>query len=251
MSDYSADIHGRVVKLIGMLHKTLPALLLLFLITGHARAGLLDSGFTAEFQVYKSGTYLGIATRTLKRSDENILEFSSHTVPKGFVALFVSDQVVETSRLKKTQDRFIPVVYTYDQTGGKKQKHYRLRFDWDKQLLLSTYDNKQHPLTTGTQELLGFQLQLMLDLANGKRAVSYAIADRKGIENYTLTNTGLETVQTAKGNFKSIKMESNITPKGDKYILWCAESMNFLPIRVKKIRRNGDEIELVLNSIKL
>ena len=228
-----------------------PYLLLLLLFSGNLQAGILDSGFTVQYQVFKNGTYLGVATRTLKHTSTDTIVFRSHTVPKGIVSLFVTDKITETTQLKLEQNKIIPLVYTYDQTGGKKETHYKMQFDWDTKRMLSTYNNKEHIITDGAQELLGFQLQLMLDLLHGKRRVDYMIANRKGVDSYTLKNAGSEVTQTEKGKYKSLKMESNITKKGDKYILWCAEGLNFLPVKIMRIEGDGDKIEFLLSSIKL
>lgn len=224
-------------------------ILMLLLPLKMANASLLDKGYTAEYAVSKNEMYLGITTRSMTRNSASIVDLKSHTIPKGIVSLFVSDQVIETSHLKLNQGQLIPQKYTYRQTGGKEEKYYKLEFDWHNQQLLSTYDNKTHPIKPGTQELFGFQVQLMLDLMQGKRSVSYDIADRKGIESYHLKITGKEQVETNAGKYKAIKLESNVTAKGRKYIFWCVEKMNFLPVKVMRIEDDGDEIVLVLNRL--
>lgn len=225
--------------------------ILLLFISSNLYAGLLDSGFTAQYEVSKNGTYLGIATRTLKRVSQDELVIETKTVPGGIVAIFISDVVTETSKLKIQGQQLVPTKYTYDQSGGKKKKHYRMDFDWDKKQMLSTYNDKQHSFEKGVQEIQSFQLQLMLDLQKGKRKVNYAIADRKGINDYELKSTGNEKVETERKTYSALKIVSSITKKGDKYILWCAEGLNFLPVKIKKIEDDGDEVELLLKSIKL
>jgi len=236
-----------------MFSKIFRALVLFFSLVAlqNAHAGLLDSGFSAEYDVYKNEMYLGITTRTLIRASADSVEFRSQTVPKGIVSLFVSDKLTEVSQMKIKQNQFIPMLYTFDQTGGKKEKHYKIEFDWQKDRLLSTYDNKTHSIKAGTQELLGFQLQLMMDLLNGKQTVRYDIASRKEVESYILKKTGQETTSTENSEYKTIKIESNVTKKGRKYIFWCAESINYLPVKVMRVDDDGDEIVLVLKTLKL
>lgn len=214
-------------------------------------ADLFDSGFTAQYAVYKNGTYLGIATRTLKRIAPDELRLETKTVPGGIVAIFISDVVTETSQLKINNQRLVPVLYTYDQSGGKKNQHYQLKFDWSNNKLLSTYDGKQHTFTEDVQEIQSFQLQLMRDLQSGKKKVNYPIASRREIERYDLTIVGKEKVATETKSYTALKVESSLTPKGDRYILWCAEGLNFLPVKIKRVEDDGDEIELLLKTLKL
>lgn len=212
-------------------------------------ATLLDTGYTAEYEVSKNEMYLGITRRSMVRDAQGNVNLKSHTIPKGIAALFVSDQVIETSKLKLQQDLLIPQLYTYHQTGGKEEKHYKLEFDWRKQKLLSTYDNKTHDIKNGTQELFGFQVQLMMDLLRGKQSVTYDIASRKGIETYHLKVTGQEKVETDAGNYLATKLESNVTAKGRKYVFWCVKNMSYLPAKVMRVEEDGDEIVLLLKQI--
>jgi hypothetical protein len=224
-------------------------ILLLLLPVSVVRAGLLDKGYTVEYEVSKNEMYLGIARRSMMRDAAGNVELKSHTIPKGIVSLFFSDQVTETSHLKMKQDLLIPQVYTYHQTGGKEEKFYKLEFDWKNNLLLSTYDNKQHSIKPGTQELFGFQVQLMMDLLRGKKSVTYDIASRKGVETYKIKITGQEEVETDLGKYMTLKLESDVTSRGRKYIFWCDKNMSYLPVKVQRIESDGDEIVLLLKKL--
>lgn len=226
-------------------------LLILFLLLpiSVVRAGLLDKGYTVEYEVSKNEMYLGIAIRSMMRDTNGNVDLKSHTIPKGVVSLFVSDQVIETSHLTIKQDLLVPQVYTYHQTGGKEEKFYKLEFDWKNNQLLSTYDNKNHSIKPGTQELFGFQVQLMMDLLRGKKSVTYDIASRKGVETYKIKITGQEEVETDLGKYMTIKLESDVTSKGRKYIFWCDKNMSYLPVKVQRIESDGDEIVLLLNKL--
>jgi len=213
-------------------------------------AGLVDSGYTATYEVLHNEFYLGDAVRTLNKTDNGWL-YRSHTAPKGVASAFVSDVIDESSSIQRLDDTVRPNLYTYHQHSGKKETKFQLEFDWDSTTLTNTHNKQTSALKAGTHDLLSFTLQLMLDLQDGKKSVAYTIADKKRIDTYQLKLTGKEQIETSMKTFDAVKLVSNKIRNKMQFIIWCAPELGYLPVMVKKIEEDGDESILELKSVKL
>ena len=222
----------------------------LLLCSGVARADFYQAGFDAEYEVYRNGIYLGVTHRTLKPAEGNRWIYTSVTEPKGVVSLFVSDTVKERSLFAKTDHEIRPLEYEYHQSGGKKQKHYRIAFDWNDHSLQVNGKDKQGGLAENTQDLMTFQLQLMLDLQQAKKNIHYTIADRKEIREYELGKAEPAGIETPLGKLSTLKLVSKKTQTDNQYKLWCAKALHYLPVKVQKVENDGDVIELVIRRFK-
>ena len=214
-------------------------------------AGLLETGFEATYEVLHNEFYLGDAVRTLEHKDGQALIYRSHTSPKGIAKAFVSDIIDETSTIKINNNRFQPTLYAYNQHGGKKDKIFQLKFDWNAKKLWNSYKEKTFPLKAETHDVLSFQLQLMQDMQAGKKFISYTIADKKRVDSYQLTQARTEKVETPMKTLSAVKMVSNKIRGKTQFIIWCAPALGYLPIKVMKIDEDGDESVVILRSLKL
>ena len=212
-------------------------------------AGLVDSGYTATYEVLHNEFYLGDAVRILKKTDNGWL-YRSHTAPKGIASAFVSDVIDESSSIKRVDDSVRPNLYTYHQHSGKKETKFQLEFDWDAARLTNTYKKKTVTLKAGAHDLLSFTLQLMLDLQDGKKSVAYTIADKKRVDTYQLQSAETEEIETEMKTFDAVKLVSNKIRNKMQFIIWCAPELDYLPVKVMKIEEDGDESVLLLKLAK-
>jgi hypothetical protein len=212
-------------------------------------AGLLDSGYTATYEVLHNEFYLGDAVRTLEKADDSWV-YRSHTAPKGVASAFVSDVIDESSSIQRLDNTVRPNLYSYHQHSGKKETKFQLEFDWDVARLTNTYKKKTVVLKAGTHDLLSFTLQLMLDLQDGQQSVAYTIADKKRIDTYQLKLIEKEQIETSMKTFDAVKLVSNKIRNKMQFIIWCAPELDYLPVKVMKIEEDGDESVLLLKSAK-
>jgi len=141
------------------------------LITGHTRylsiligllsitanlshAGLLNSGFTATYEVTHKSIYLGDAVQTFKPLSNGNWQYRSDIEAKGFVSMFIKDVVSEVSEIKKTADGYQPLSYRYHQHGGKKEKKHNIIFDWNQGQIHNDNTKQHYPLKANTHDLL-------------------------------------------------------------------------------------------------
>lgn len=217
-------------------------------IRSHA-AEELKSHFPATYRVSKNGFPLGMAERRLEVRHDGTLVFTSKAHPTGLAALFVSDKVTERSVERRMDGRIRPLSYSYRQSGGKHERQWSLRFDWANHRVTSSHDNIQHTLAPDTQDLLSFQLALMLDLQAGKHTFSYPIVDKKEMHDYGFKAVGHQMLRTAVGRLKTLKLVHKDVQGEGSFVFWCAVKYGYLPVRIERTDEDGDKVTMELHSM--
>jgi hypothetical protein len=198
--------------------------------------------FSARYEVYKNGFYLGNTTRTLTSKD-SMLNFSAVTESAGFAALFFDIKINETSKLVSKNNSLNIFSYKYDEKKNDERITYQLYID-DSNKLFNSFTKKQYPLTPGLHDALGFSIAMMRDLNKGLRELKYTIAEKEKLKNYHLKFIKEEKLPSGNGSLKTIKIEHTNPKTKTRFTFWCAESMGFLPVRIVKVKANGDEVLL-------
>lgn len=229
--------------------RTLGTIFLLAGMTHTASAQLLQKGFETVYEVHHNSIYLGDTTRKLSRLQNGQWQYGSHTQAKGFASMFVKDKIVESSKLDITLNGVKPYEYLYDQSGGKRIRNFKLEFLWDKKILNNTYLKEQLELPAGTQDLLSFVLEIMVQLQNNKETLEMHIADKKRVDNYQLQVIGTETIETPYKSLPTIVTLSNKIKDRMQFKIWCAPSLQYLPIKIMKIEDDGDEDVMSLKEL--
>jgi len=212
-------------------------------------AQLLQKGFTSVYEVSHNSIYLGDTVRTLTQQEDGHWKFGAKTEAKGFVRMFVTDTIVETSTLDILPNRIRPYLYEYDQSGGKDTSKYQLSFQWNRNKLDNTYLQQQLELPDDTQDLLSFVLQIMVALQADKKNIEMHIADKKRVDDYALKITGKEEIETPFKKMSSIVLLSNKIKDKMQFKIWCSPTLQYLPVKIMKIDDDGDKDVLVLKQL--
>ncbi|MBI1424524.1 MAG: DUF3108 domain-containing protein [Gammaproteobacteria bacterium] len=214
------------------------------------RADLLMHGFTVTYEVNRNGIYLGDTVRTFKQLPDNNWQYTSTTKAKGLASLFFSDTVRETSTLRQEGNRIIPLTYVYDQSGGKDVEHYEIDFLWDQHKIYNSREKKEYKIEGNAQDVQTFLIQIMRDLQNRQNTMTYFIASRSNTSSYVLTQNGSKKIDTPYKTLETIELASNKLNDNDQYRIWCAVSLEFMPVRVLKIDSDNNKIEFVIRELK-
>ena len=214
-------------------------------------AELLNRNFSVTYEVSRDGFYIGDTERSLTQLPDGIWQYKSTTTAKGLAGMLFHDTVNETSTFKQTANSITPLSYVYDQSGGKKRTHYQIDFQWDKHIIHNSFQNKEFKLEPNAQDLQTFQLQIMRDLQNHQNTMTYFITDQKDASTYVLTQNGSAKIDTPYKKLETIKLVSNKLNDNDQYLIWCAPSLEFLPVRMQKIDAKGRTTEFVIKKFKL
>lgn len=209
--------------------------------------------FSALYIVKINGLQAGELSQNLSTNDDGSRQFKSATQAKGIFALFKPDLVEETS-IWQSYDNFIrPQSYLYQRTGGKKEKYLSLSFDWPSQQVY--IDDKKHPwqlaIEPNTLDKLVYQLALMSDLADQQTQFSYRIADDGKLKTYDIQILDTEVIKGKLGKIETVKLiRKRDHAKGRQTTLWCAPALNFLPVKLEHIEKDGSVFTAELHRLE-
>ena len=195
--------------------------------------------FSASYDLYHNGMYVGESSRKLKTENE-FLTFSSVAKTAGIAAWFLDVTITETSKLHFQSDNLNFFSYSYHEKNNDKNKGYQLHLD-KSQTFYNSYKKEHYPVTKNLHDTLGFTVAIMHDLQAGKREIKYSIAKKKNLETYILKFIKKENIQTNDGEISTLKMEHYDPQTKHRFTLWCAENMDFLPVRILKTNHKGNE----------
>jgi len=213
-----------------------------------ANADSLPQAFNAVYSFTRNGMSVGEVKRTLRTSSDGTYIFESVSQATGFISLFVRDKIIERSSWSYINNKPRPQHYIYNRDGGRKDRHVKLSFNWKEGIVTNTINNDpwQMPIPPGTQDKLLYQLTLMIDLKAGKKKLHYEIADGGTLKDYEFTVMGRETVDTPMGKFDTIKIQ-RVDDKRNTTI-WCAEALDYLPIRIEQEDKD-DALAMLIRNV--
>ena len=125
--------------------------------------------------------------RKFYKNANNDYIFSSESKTTGLISLFRKDHIIEISNWYFINSTIAPLNYTYQHTGGKKNRDVEIKFNWnERQIINRVNDSVWHMKTqTGILDKLLYQLVIMIDLKAGYIPEKYVIADGGKIKEYT------------------------------------------------------------------
>ena len=207
--------------------------------------------FKAIYKLYTSGLEIGETERVISKSSDNEYNYRSESRTTGMVALFYKDHIIENSRWKFIDNKFIPIDYSYVRYRGEKDREVSIRFDWENQLLMNQVNEKKYelPLTEGMLDQLSYQYALMHDLYNGHVPEKYSVADGRKIKIYFFEKVGEENVATPLGDIETVKLFRTRKNDTGKLVLWCAPKYGYLPVKIEKTQDDGRLINAIIQNI--
>jgi len=206
--------------------------------------------FSAHYTLYFKGVEIGKGVRRLsKKADHYLFESQAHST--GFAAMLYKAKILETSTFKWLDKQFIPLNYRYDYQTKKRTKQMDITFDWHKKQAENHSASQpwQVGIKEGVSDKLLYQLQVMQDLAVGKRDLSYVVADKGKLKSYQPAFLGEEKVKTGVGELNTLKYRYVSENKKRSTTLWCAPKFQYLPVRVEHIEK-GDSLEMRLQQVE-
>jgi hypothetical protein len=205
--------------------------------------------FSAYYKVVKGGITVGETERSVKAIGQNTFEFRSETVPRGIFSWFSDAHYLEQSIWQWVNDDFRPLEYNYHNINEDNVRDVKLLFDWKKNRVTNIIngDPWHMALLPGVQDKLLFQLKMMQDLMKGSQ-LKYSVADGGKIKEYSIKNLGNETLEIGLGRFEVVRLERITDTK--KTIWWCAEQLQYLPIKILQQKHQGGRVAAVLYKLE-
>ena len=221
-------------------------LLLAFAASASATDG--PAPFVAVYSLSQGSLSFGRMERRFELNADGEYRFLSRMKTSGVLALVRSDKITESSSGQFRDGRFVPKVYTYANSHG--DKHFALRFDHASGQV--TRSDQAHgwssAMPPAVLDKLVYQMQMMQDLATQPASLRYNIADKNKLKDYLFDNRGREAVQTELGSYQSIRLERGASGADRRTVVWCAEELNWLPVKVEYREKDGSVTTALLHS---
>jgi hypothetical protein len=193
------------------------------------------------------GSAEGKAKITYNLIDGSHYQLKWLTEGRGFAALIFPDllQVSEGFLIKTGLQ---PTSYLY-QFGNKTEKTRTANFDWlNKKVAMQTSKGtKTEDLPEGTQDLLSFMYQFMH--VAPLQHMQIPIATGKNLRIYDYSFEGEENINSSLGEIKTLHIMHSGVDSDEKTELWLAIDYQYVPVKIRKIEKNGDVVEMVATRI--
>jgi len=206
--------------------------------------------FNASFKLTRGNITIGTMDVSLQLKNDGRYIYKTKSRPVRWLGWFFKDNLDEASRGALTNGNIKPATYTYSRTGGKKEKHAELTFDWETMTVENNVDNTpwKMALTEGALDRLVVQLAMMQSLADGKKTMDYQIADGGKLKQYSFVVIGTETIDLPAGRFETIKLKKQRSNTKRETLLWCAPALGYLPVRIWQREKDDSEYKSDLVS---
>ena len=204
--------------------------------------------FKVSYTLKKGGIPVAEVTRELKKSTTGTYLFQSESKPIGVATFFIKDVILERSIWQPVEGNFRPEEYSYERTGGKKDRHVKLIFNWETNKVTNIINNDAWHMNIpgNVQDKLLYQLSIMYDLDKQDKKLNYEVADGGRLKDYSFEVLSNETIPTKVGQIETIKIRRQV--KNRTITIWCAPKYNYLPVQIEQNDKDG-EFELYINTI--
>lgn len=206
--------------------------------------------FQSRYKVFRNGTEVGKGSRTLYTSSDGRLYFSSESRLKWF---FLTDYRKEQTWVRLEQGKVLPLEYQYDRTGTGPDKFSHVIFN-DKQQTLQEL-KKDYPLKmewqAGLLDHLSYQLQIRLDVLQGKEELRYQLTYKGKLKEYVFEVVGEEILNLPIGQIKTLKLHMVRKPSSsrDTYI-WLSKEHDYVLARIWQSKDGKEQADLQLSGFE-
>ena len=174
-------------------------------------------------------------------------QLSWFTKGTGLAALLFPS-LLQNSEGELTKSGLQPSRYMY-QFGNNTDKTRTANFDWQAKKItsLTSKGSNVEDLPDGTQDLLSFMYQFMH--VEPLQQMQINIATGKKMATYDYSFVGEENINSKIGELKTIHIVHNGNELDEKTELWLATDYQFIPVKIRKIEKNGKVVEMIVTRI--
>ncbi len=90
----------------------------------------------------------------------------------------------------------------------------------------------------------------MQGLSEGKTGFDFDVADLDTIHSYRLKLIKRERIESPYGQQQTVRLETQHNDKRAHFTIWCSQSLDYLPVLIRKTEPDGSEVELQLTIWK-
>ena len=213
------------------------------------------TGYKAQYDLRRDGKSVGRATRKLKQLDNNSWQLTMNSEARLMLLTF---KYYQYSVFSWNNNKPRPDIYRQaDKVTFKSAKVLNQFFNWQQMLEDGRYKKESWQLKLDPEiqdrqtSLLSLRLDLLLQgkTEQSQQNFSYPVSYKGKISDDVFQLITEETLKTPAGTFQTLKYEK--THKNRKRItyLWLAKELNYLPIRIQRIKDGEEQADMLLKSI--
>ena len=204
--------------------------------------------FVAHYLADWKGISVGTSEIELTRGAEPGQFLYTWTITAhGIFRIAYRDDLVQKSWLHVIGDHVRPDKYF----GKEGSKTVELNFDWHDKRATGVSETKpvDIKLPEGAQDVMSIQVEVMLDLKNGKLPKIFPIIDKDQLKEFNYTQEGSARIRTALGELDTVIVTSQRAGNSRILRMWFAPSLGFVPVQAERSRDGKVEIAMRIKSV--
>jgi len=207
---------------------------------------LFEAVYDAKIKI--AGGKVRLAT-TQNEAGEYTFEYTIE--PGKLIRIFTDGELRETTKFEVHDGRPRALEYTLINTIGSKPRNGHVTFDWNDNTVQGNYKDKiiDMPIPENAVDRAMLQLILMADLRNDDLQEQYAIYDKDEFISISVERIGEESITVPVGTFSTVVLRHANSDGSRETILWCAEALGYLPVRIQSMDDGSKVLVAKLSSI--
>lgn len=190
----------------------------------------LPPAFSAYYDVKIGPLKVGEATRILTWNSSTPHEYTSTLKTTGFAGYLLKKSETRVTHFDIHNRLLRPLDYAYSDNKGNVVAQ---QFDWHTDTAHSTIGvtKRTYPLEKGSLDQNVYPLQIMQDLAQGKKEMMYHITENKKLKDFHIKLQKKEAIDTYLGRLDTLVVHADTEFFSTS--LWCAPSLQYLPVQIQ------------------
>ncbi len=167
---------------------------------------------------------------------------------RGVFRLVYANDVIQKSWFSVLADHVRP--QKYNAQDGDATAH--IDFDWAAGRARGVSDKQpvDIKLAEGTQDIMSIQVEVMLDLKNGKLPGTFKILDKDQVKDFIYIQEGTARLRTEIGDLDTVIVASRRVGNDRVLRMWFAPSLGFVPVQAERLRGDKQEFAMKIRSLE-
>jgi hypothetical protein len=209
-------------------------------LTAHANLSTFDNTYTAK--LYGFSITANSRLSTLPNGNYEYSFNADSSIGKV-------TEVTEISWNEK-EKLVVPQHYTYKRKGIGNNRDDELAFDWANLKLNNIKKDTKIDIAKKLQDSLSYQVQLNQDLIAGKKNFDYSVTNGRKVKQYKFEIVGEETLPTALGDVKAVKVKRTRDNEDLVTYAWFAKEFQYLLVSMQQ-EENGSAYTIYISKASL
>jgi hypothetical protein len=175
-------------------------------------------------------------------------EYTWTITAHGIFRMVYRDDLVQKSWFSVSEGHVRPLKYSAVDGSATAD----LAFDWDSGRARGKTEKKpvDLKLKAGIQDVMSIQVEVMLDLKNGKLPKTFHIVDRDEVKEFIYADEGTAHIRTALGELDTVIVSSQRAGGNRVLKMWFAPSLGYVPVQAERTRDGKLEFAMRIRTLK-